>query len=384
MTRLLVYTGKGGAGVSTCAAATAQRLARNGTPTALVSIDRKGTLSDAFGVDVGPEPTAVRPDLTAVEINPQAGQDTYQEIVERIAGVASVGGIDFTDGHVATFIESNHVPFGREVAALEAVASFVGDSDYEAVVFDTGLHGRIVRLLRMPGMVGMGVDIASDGIEIAADGVDATTDRLATATGQVLDPLLSPLGAAGAAAGGPADGANVGGDEERPGGASAAGDGDAGNGAVEAGDRVPADGAPDTGDADAGEAAAERELLESKVATVRSIIGGAGSRELRVVTTPDRVAARWTDHLVTNVRNAGIPAGPLVVNKVVQNGSCCDRCAAIRAEQQATLQDLREREDLGVVELPDLHGDLAGEEMLARLADDLVAGGTAGGAGATP
>ena len=56
MTGLLVYTGRGGAGVSTCAAATALHRSRE-TTTALVSVDPRGSLSDIFDAEVGPEPT---------------------------------------------------------------------------------------------------------------------------------------------------------------------------------------------------------------------------------------------------------------------------------------------------------------------------------------
>ncbi len=351
MTRLLVYTGKGGAGVSTCAASTAKHIGDGGTQTALVSIDRKGTMSDVFGVDIGPEPTAVGPSLTAVEINPQAGQQTYRETFERIAGVASVAGIDFRDGHVADLLESTHVPFGREVAALEAVASFVGDAEYEAVVFDTGLHGRVLRLLRMPGLLGMGLDIASMAIEEVGDRVDATADRLVTTSERVVDPLMAPFG--------PDDwGPGTEGTPDE--------DGDAPTGGDTSGDG--ADGADGSATA---AAEAERELLESRVATVREILGGAGDRELRVVSTPDRLAARPTDHLVRNLRNAGIPAGPLVVNKVIEDGSCCPRCAAIREAQQRELDDLAGREGLSLRIVPDLHGEVTGEAMLDSIADAL-------------
>ena len=355
MTRLLVYTGRGGAGVTTCAAATAIHLAAE-TTTALVSIDPKGSLSSVFDAEVGPDPTPVRPNLTAVEINPRAGQDTYRESFERIAATVSVAGIDLTDGHVARLLESTHVPFGREVAALEAVASFVGDADYGAVVFDTGLRGRLFRLLRTPGFLGQGVDVASMAFETVGDGVDATVDATADRLTAATDPLATPLGAA--LGGSDRSTGGEGGVETDPPDSESA---QAGAGATEGSPAAQAD--------DAGE---DRELLASRVAAVREVLGGAGAREIRFVTTPDRVSAGWTDHLVQNIRNAGIPAGPLVVNEVVEDGSCCPRCATRREQQQAALAPLRERDDLEVRTLPDLRGEVSGDALLERLATRIV------------
>ena len=349
MTRLLVYSGKAGAGASTCAAASAARIASTGTTTALVSIDRTGTLSDAFGVAVGPQPTRVRPDLTAVEINPEAGQETYEQTFERVAGVASVSGIDLRDGHVARLLESTHVPFGREVAALEAVASFVGDSDFDAVVFDTGLHGRFYRLLRMPGMLGIGVDVTSMAIDEVGERVDAATDRVWATTNRLVDPLTPPYGPS----------TPTGDARDEP--------------------ARPTEGK--RGEGQPADASTDEELLASRVGRVRSVLGGAGARELRVVTTPDRVAGGMTDHLVSNVEDAGIPVGPLVVNKVIEDGTCCARCAAIREEQQDQLDALRDRDDLELVVLPELHGEVAGEELLGRLGALLPEGAGQGGGG---
>lgn len=313
MAGLLVYTGKAGAGATTCAAATARRWAASGQRTALVSLDPTASLSTTYGTHVGPEPTAVAPGLTAVEISPEAGQETFEDCFEKLASVASVAGIDLDDGHVASLVGDTHLPFGPQVAALEAVASFVGDSSYDTVVFDTGMEGRVLRLLRTPGLLGIGLDVASMAASEAHERID-------TALAPVVDPVTSRLPGA---------------DAEQP-------------------------------------DEADVEAVEARVGRVREVLHGEGRRELRVVTTPDRVASRWTEHLVINLRNAGIPAGPLVVNKVIEDGDCCRRCRTVAARQREVLSDLREWEDLDLVVLPDLAGEAAGEAMLDRLADRLV------------
>ncbi|HKL88383.1 MAG TPA: ArsA-related P-loop ATPase, partial [Salinibacter sp.] len=54
-TRILLFTGKGGVGKTTCAAATAQRAARNGKKTLILSSDPAHSLADALDQELGPE-----------------------------------------------------------------------------------------------------------------------------------------------------------------------------------------------------------------------------------------------------------------------------------------------------------------------------------------
>lgn len=68
--RLILYTGKGGVGKSSIAAATAVRVAELGRRTLVVSSDLAHNLSDIFDVRVGGEPTSVAENLTALEIDP--------------------------------------------------------------------------------------------------------------------------------------------------------------------------------------------------------------------------------------------------------------------------------------------------------------------------
>lgn len=72
--RLILYTGKGGVGKSSIAAATAVRAAQLGRRTLLVSADLAHNLSDILDMPVGPEPVCVSENLTALEI------DALQEI----------------------------------------------------------------------------------------------------------------------------------------------------------------------------------------------------------------------------------------------------------------------------------------------------------------
>src|SRR2546430_17172468 len=56
--RTILYTGKGGVGKTSVAAATARMCARSGLRTVVLSTDPAHSLSDSLEVSLGPEPTA--------------------------------------------------------------------------------------------------------------------------------------------------------------------------------------------------------------------------------------------------------------------------------------------------------------------------------------
>ena len=79
-TRVLLFTGKGGVGKTSVAAATALRCADAGLRTLVISTDPAPSLADALRQPLGATPRAVRgvPGLYAVEVD--ASADCYQRI----------------------------------------------------------------------------------------------------------------------------------------------------------------------------------------------------------------------------------------------------------------------------------------------------------------
>ncbi len=57
--RIIIYTGKGGVGKTSIAAATGARLASEGLRTLVMSTDAAHNLSDAFQVPLGPDPIPI-------------------------------------------------------------------------------------------------------------------------------------------------------------------------------------------------------------------------------------------------------------------------------------------------------------------------------------
>ena len=74
MTRILVYTGKGGVGKTSVAAATAIACADRGYRTIVMSTDIAHSLSDAFDIPIGPTATEIASEWTPVASSTRPAQ----------------------------------------------------------------------------------------------------------------------------------------------------------------------------------------------------------------------------------------------------------------------------------------------------------------------
>ena len=70
--RILIYTGKGGVGKTSIAAATAVNIALSGKRVLVMSTDQAHSLADSLDMELGFEPTTVFEGLQALEIDPVA------------------------------------------------------------------------------------------------------------------------------------------------------------------------------------------------------------------------------------------------------------------------------------------------------------------------
>ena len=67
--RIILYTGKGGVGKTSVAAATALKCARNGHKTLVVSTDPAHSLGDSLDIKLTPEPIEIEKNFWAQEID---------------------------------------------------------------------------------------------------------------------------------------------------------------------------------------------------------------------------------------------------------------------------------------------------------------------------
>ena len=84
--RIILYTGKGGVGKTSVAAATARRCASAGLRTVVLSTDPAHSLSDSLDVPLGAEPTPVCERLWGQEVQAQREMEVQLGRGAEVAG----------------------------------------------------------------------------------------------------------------------------------------------------------------------------------------------------------------------------------------------------------------------------------------------------------
>jgi arsenite-transporting ATPase len=152
--RILLFTGKGGVGKTTTAAATAVRLADQGRKTLLVSTDAAHSVSDTLGADVPAQPTEIFPGLWAAQPDPQLQLDRAWRQVQRYAtGLLERAGLDGVAADELTVL-----PGIEEVLALLAVRDLAVQGNWDVLVVDCAPTAETLRLLALPEALGWYLD----------------------------------------------------------------------------------------------------------------------------------------------------------------------------------------------------------------------------------
>ncbi|MEV6898314.1 ArsA family ATPase [Amycolatopsis sp. NPDC051372] len=154
--RILLFTGKGGVGKTTLAAATATALAGRGRKTLVVSTDPAHSLGDAFGAALGAEPSEVdvRRDgspagLWAAQVDSRALADrTWHELRDQLRTLLAGAGLETLDAEELTVL-----PGVDELLALGEVQRLAGHGPWDTVVVDCGPTAETLRLLALPEAV---------------------------------------------------------------------------------------------------------------------------------------------------------------------------------------------------------------------------------------
>ncbi|HEX3223793.1 MAG TPA: ArsA family ATPase [Nocardioides sp.] len=148
--RILLFTGKGGVGKSTVAAATAILAADAGQRTLVLSTDAAHSLADAFGVVVGSEPEEVAPGLFVHQVDAQRRfEQSWAEIQGYLLRVLEVAGVDPVAAEELTVI-----PGAEEVLALLELRLHALSDDWDTVVVDCAPTAETLRLLALPEALG--------------------------------------------------------------------------------------------------------------------------------------------------------------------------------------------------------------------------------------
>ena len=172
--RLILYTGKGGVGKTTTAAATGAWAAKRGLRTLVVSADAAHSLGDVFDRRLEPVPRRLAPRLDAMEVDARHVIESHwgrvrSYLVElfRYQGIEEV---------VAD--ELALLPGADELATLVSVEEWAESGDYDLIVVDCAPTGSTLRLVTLP-------EVAHSGLRWML--------RLQRATARVIEPIARGL-----------------------------------------------------------------------------------------------------------------------------------------------------------------------------------------------
>jgi len=144
--RLVLYTGKGGVGKTTTAAATAVCAAERGRRTLVVSADAAHSLGDVFERRLGPQPSEIAPRLAASEVSPRVEmRNHWGRIRDYLVAMFRYQGIEDV---VAD--ELAQLPGAEEITTLLAVEKLATSGRYDLLVVDCAPTGSALRLATLP------------------------------------------------------------------------------------------------------------------------------------------------------------------------------------------------------------------------------------------
>lgn len=147
--RVVLYTGKGGVGKTTTAAATAAFAAESGVSTLVVSADAAHSLGDVLGIPLEAAPLAVGPKLAAMELDARAEMSLhYGAIREYLVELFRYQGIEEVLADELALL-----PGAEEITALLAVEEIARMGEYDLVILDCAPTGSALRLLSLPDML---------------------------------------------------------------------------------------------------------------------------------------------------------------------------------------------------------------------------------------
>ncbi len=144
--RTILYTGKGGVGKTSVAAATALMAARSGKSVLVMSTDPAHSLSDAFDAEVGPEPREMSPGVWAQEADYTAMlEENWAEIQAYVTTV-----FEWQGANSLAAEELALLPGMDELFGLLMVRRHHKEGAYDALIVDAAPTGETLKLLSLP------------------------------------------------------------------------------------------------------------------------------------------------------------------------------------------------------------------------------------------
>ncbi len=144
--RILLFTGKGGVGKTTVAAATAVRSARAGHRTLIMSTDPAHSLADSFDIPLTARAQEIDQNLWAEQIDAQERLEAnWRDIQEFVIAFLNWAGVDAIEAE-----ELSVIPGLDEIFSLTDVKAHVDSGRFDTLVIDCAPTAETLRLLSLP------------------------------------------------------------------------------------------------------------------------------------------------------------------------------------------------------------------------------------------
>lgn len=147
--RIIIYTGKGGVGKTSVAAATGVRLASQGLRTLVMSTDAAHNLADAFQAQLGPDPTCISDCLWGQEIDNLMETERNWGVVQTWFGKL----IDWSELKDINKEEMMNFPGMEELFSLLKIIEHAESGKFDVLIVDCAPTGETLRLLSYPNVL---------------------------------------------------------------------------------------------------------------------------------------------------------------------------------------------------------------------------------------
>jgi arsenite-transporting ATPase len=144
--KIVIYTGKGGVGKTSVAAASALRCADLGHRTCVLSTDAAHSLADSLDIPLGPEPRQIADNLWAQEVDVHYSiQKHWGTFQKYLSGVLTGRGVDELYAE-----EFAVLPGLDEGAKLLWLNQYAAEERFDVVIIDAAPTAETLRLLSLP------------------------------------------------------------------------------------------------------------------------------------------------------------------------------------------------------------------------------------------
>jgi arsenite-transporting ATPase len=152
--RVLLFTGKGGVGKTTAAAATALRCSDAGLRTIVLSTDPAHSLADAFDVPLSSVGSPITDRLWGQQLDAQERmEDAWADIQAHVMELLGWAGVDAIEAE-----ELSVIPGLDEIFALSDIKTYATSGDWDVVIVDCAPTAETIRFLSLPDILSWYMD----------------------------------------------------------------------------------------------------------------------------------------------------------------------------------------------------------------------------------